>query len=285
MLVRVTQQPPKLVDYAPPEEQTPKPPPRDGLQRKLDDVLPDGWWLWLPMALFLTFLAVGGYGEPYFGEFGAYAITYVARTLVVGGLILYLWPRLMSDVQWTHLGQGVVFGIVGVVQWIGCDKLLLAVQSAVAPDEDSPLRVVFTVLGTVDTTAGYNPWEYIANPLVLFAFVAIRLLGPVLVVPIMEEVFWRDWLWRGMIAPNNYRMAKVGEFDWTAFLVTSFAFSVVHPQRLVAVGWGLLVAWLLIRTRSLGAIIVMHAVTNLLLGVYVLTAGPVFGWKNEWYFW
>ena len=45
-----------------------------------------------------------------------------------------------------------------------------------------------------------------------------------------------------------------------------------------AIVWGLLIAVLLVRTRSLGACIVAHAVTNFLLGAYVL-------YTREWFFW
>jgi hypothetical protein len=52
----------------------------------------------------------------------------------------------------------------------------------------------------------------------------------------------------------------------------------VHVQWLTAIVWGLMVALLLVRTRSLGACIIAHAVTNLLLGAYVL-------WTGDWSFW
>jgi membrane protease YdiL (CAAX protease family) len=261
------------------------PPPTDKLQAKLDAWLPDAWWMVLPMAVFLGILALGGYASDWFGEFGGYVVAYVARTLIVGGILIWLWKRLMAPVKWTHLGQGVIFGIIGTFQWIGCDKLLLAAQEKLTPDPESAGRIIFTLLGTVNPQDGYNLFERIDSPIWLVLFIVVRLLGPVLVVPVMEEIFWRDWLWRGIIAPSNFRLAKVGEWDATAFIVTSLAFAVVHPQRLVAVLWGLLVAWLLIRTRSLGSIIVMHAVTNLLLGFWVLSAESLFGLKTEWYFW
>ncbi len=264
-----------------------QPPPADALQRRLDRSLGDGWWLFVPMAVFLILLGVVPEITTRLGmsDFAGYVTAYVARTLIVGVILIWLWRRLMAEVQWTHWGQGIVFGIIGTVQWIGCDKLLLAAQQAVAPDPDSRWRIPFWLAGTVDPEDGYNLFEQINSPVWLVMFIIIRLLGPVLVVPVMEELFWRDWLWRGWIAPSNYRLAKVGEWDVSAFIITSLAFSVVHPQRLVAVMWGLLVAWLLVRTRSLGAIIVMHAVTNLLLGLWVLSAEPLFGLENEWYFW
>ena len=64
----------------------------------------------------------------------------------------------------------------------------------------------------------------------------------------------------------------------TRILRVPLAFAMVHVQFLTAIVWALLIAWLLVRTKSLGACIVAHAVTNLLLGVYVLV-------YRDWAFW
>ena len=237
------------------------------------------------MAAFLLILFAGGYAEPILGEFGGYVAAYIARTVIVGAMLIWLWPRLMGDVVWTHLGLGVAFGVLGFAQWVGMDKLLLALRDGLAPEENSPLRMMFWLLSSAEPGDGFNLYEEIASPLLLVPFLLIRLVGPTLVVPVMEELFWRNWLWRTLYAPNNYRLARVGEPDVWLVLATSFAFALVHPQRLIAVVYGLLMAWLLVRTRSLGAIIVAHAVTNLMLGVYVMLAGSVLGLENEWYFW
>jgi len=52
----------------------------------------------------------------------------------------------------------------------------------------------------------------------------------------------------------------------------------VNVQLVTAFVWGVMIALLLWRTKSLGACIVMHGVTNFLLGAYVL-------WTHDWYFW
>jgi hypothetical protein len=108
--------------------------------------------------------------------------------------------------------------------------------------------------------------------------VAIRLAGAVLVVPFMEELFWRDFLWRSILAPNDFKLARIGEWDWKAFLIVTLLFASVHIQWMTAIVWGVMIAMLLVRTRSLGACIIAHGVTNLLLGLYVLYTG-------DWYFW
>jgi CAAX prenyl protease-like protein len=101
----------------------------------------------------------------------------------------------------------------------------------------------------------------------------------VLVVPVMEELFWRDFLWRSLLAPNDFKLAGVGEWDWKAYLIVSGAFALVHGNWwLTAIVWGLMVGALLVYTKSLGACILAHATTNLLLAVYVL-------YTRQWHFW
>jgi hypothetical protein len=76
----------------------------------------------------------------------------------------------------------------------------------------------------------------------------------------MEELFWRDYLWRFTIAPNNFKLAAVGEWDRTAFLAVGGAFALVHGHWwLTSIGWAMMVGALLAYTRSLGACIISHA--------------------------
>jgi uncharacterized protein len=124
----------------------------------------------------------------------------------------------------------------------------------------------------------WNPYEHFASPAAMWAFIIIRWLGASLMVPFMEELFWRDYLWRTIAAPNDFKLASVGELDWRAIVFVSLLFATVHVQWMTAIVWGLLIAGLLIYTRSLGACIIAHGVTNLLLGGYVL-------WTKNWYFW
>ena len=73
--------------------------------------------------------------------------------------------------------------------------------------------------------------------------------------------------------------ANAPGLDWKAYLGVALLFCVVHGNWwLTAIGWGLMIGGLLAWTRSLGACIVMHAVTNLLLGLYVLR-------YRDWAFW
>ena len=155
-------------------------------------------------------------------------------------------------------------GDVGVVavQWVGMETVLLH-------HWPSYLR---------PAVKAFDPYEEIHSQAMRWMFIAVRLAGATLLVPVMEELFWRDFLWRTIQAPNDFKLAAIGEVDWKAWLAVSIVFSMVHVQWMTAIVWGMMIGGLLMATGSLGACIMMHGVTNLLLGVYVLKTG-------KWYFW
>lgn len=248
-----------LTGAAPDVPQRPPPHPFDRIL--------DGWEYVLPFAVFLLFTLGGSEFKDY------YPHSYVVKTLVVAGLLWWLWPR-FTRIRWTHLGLGALVGVVGVVQWVGMEKLLM-----------SQPTLWWTRMIADVRAESFRPYEYFADsPGLYWSFIAIRWLGPTLVVPVMEELFWRDYLWRSLAAPADFRMVRVGEYDRAAVFGIPLLFAAVHVQWLTAIAWGLLIAWLLLKTRSLGAVIVAHGVTNFLLGAWVLWAHYRLGW-DEWYFW
>lgn len=211
----------------------------------------------LPMGVFLAFTWAGGQWP------NLYPASYVAKTIVVAILLALLW-RHYTRIAWSHAGLGVIVGVIGIVQWVGMEKLLLA-----GGEWTSWTRM---------SAEPFEPTEFFTSTTVMWSFILFRWAGATLLVPVMEELFWRDFVWRTIIAPNDFKLAQVGEFDWKAFLIVPAIFAMVHVQWLTAIVWGLLIAWLLVRTKSLGACIIAHAVTNFLLGAYVLIT-------REWYFW
>lgn len=208
----------------------------------------------LPMAAFLALTQVG-VSWP-----ALYPMSYMIKTPLSAALLILLW-RHYTPIRWNHAGLGVLVGIIGMAQWVGMEKLLLHFfphYPRMGGDTFSPMEIV--------------------SPAMRWTFLSVRLAGPVLVVPLMEELFWRDFLWRMIIAPNDFKLAQVGEWDWKAFVVVALLFASVHIQWMTAIVWGVMIGWLLVKTKSLGACIIAHGVTNLLLGIYVLHTG-------DWYFW
>lgn len=205
----------------------------------------------LPMGVFLVFIQIGSWWPSLF------PLLYVVKTVVVAVLLVLLWPY-YTKIRWNYWWLGILFGVIGVVQWVGMEKLL--------PNYPKPHPEPF------------DPFAKIHSSAARIAFIAVRWAGASLVVPVMEELFWRDFAWRTIIAPNDFKLAAVGEVDLKAWLVVSLIFSAVHIQWITAIVWGLMIGGLLMFTQSLGACIIMHGVTNFLLGLYVL-------YSKDWAFW
>jgi uncharacterized protein len=226
---------------------------RNGPRRRL---VADDFAYMIPMAVFLALTWPGTHWPAFFPA------SYIIKTILTAGCLIWLWPQ-YTKISWSYSWLGVIVGIVGLVQWVGMEKALLH----------------FWPNYPRASLESFDPFTHFSSPVMTWTFVVVRLLGPALVVPFMEEFFWRDFLWRTIIAPNDFKLAAIGEWDWRAFVVVTAVFASVHMQMwITAFVWGAMIALLLVRTKSLGACIVAHGVTNLLLGFYVL-------YTHDWAFW
>lgn len=129
--------------------------------------------------------------------------------------------------------------------------------------------------GTQGTPLGFNPNVF--DGLEREGMTVARLAGAVLVVPVMEELFWRSFLIRYIIS-NNFSRIPIGAFSWASFLITVVLFGLEHNYFLAGMMAGAAFNLLLYYTRSISQCILAHAVANLALGIYVLQTG-------EWRFW
>ena len=122
---------------------------------------------------------------------------------------------------------------------------------------------------------GYNPTDSAGQ--IDWLLVTFRIAGAALVVPVMEELFWRSFLQRWVQQPDFLTLdpAKIGV---RALMIASVLFAIEHLQWFAGLIAGLAYGWLYIRTRNLWAPIAAHAVTNGGLGAYVVTTG-------HWSFW
>lgn len=113
----------------------------------------------------------------------------------------------------------------------------------------------------------------IQAPVLLF-----RTIRAVLIVPIVEELFWRAWLMRWIITPD-FRSIPLGKYAPQAFWITAVLFACEHGSYWdVGLLTGVIYNCWMVRTRSLGDLILTHAVTNACLSAYVIYAG-------KWEYW
>ena len=127
------------------------------------------------------------------------------------------------------------------------------------------------------TGAAEDPFDPRVNGALHPGFALSRLAGAALVVPIIEELFWRSFLMRWLERPRFLRVDP-GEVGWRPLVLTSAVFAVEHRLWFAGLLAGLAYGELYRRTRSLRVVVLAHAITNALLGLYVLRTG-------SWGFW
>jgi uncharacterized protein len=109
-------------------------------------------------------------------------------------------------------------------------------------------------------------------------FLAIRIIGSSVLVPIVEELFWRGWLMRWII-DREFLKVPLGTYARPAFWAVALLFASEHGSYWeVGLAAGIIYNWWVIRTKNLADCILAHAVTNAILAAYIPLAG-------QWQYW
>jgi exosortase E/protease (VPEID-CTERM system) len=179
---------------------------------------------------------------------------YPLRVVAAAGVLWYFWGR-YPRWQWIGLWPAVAIGAGIFALWVGLDWLLT--------DDDK--RSAADALFASDLQAQPQIW--------LAVWLVARVLGSVVTVPLAEELAFRGYLPRRLMA-RDFEQVPIGRFTWVTLLVSSVLFGIVHGQRwLAGTLAGLAYAFALGRRRQLSDAVVAHATTNALIDVYVLTTG------------
>jgi membrane protease YdiL (CAAX protease family) len=231
------------------------------------------WPFVTPLLLFMVFLSV----ESFFPN-QHYAL-YPIKTLLVVAILAWYW-RALPPLTPTAPMLSVAVGIIGIILWIGLDPWAMRLNVLL---EELFNRAVSS-LGldswclSLDTVhpIGRNPFA-LYPPIYAWTLFAFRLLGISLVVPVMEELFWRGFLMRWLIR-DDFASVPLGTYQPVSFCVTTACFASVHgPEWPLAVVVGIIYGIWFVRTKGLGNVMLAHGVTNLLLALYCLIT-------NDWHF-
>jgi uncharacterized protein len=212
-----------------------------------------------PFTLFIALFALRGL-MPADGSWGMDPRwMYGVSVLLVGSVLVWCWRE---------------YGELVAQRWPGWRELVLAVGVGLLvfylwTELDAP----WMRLG--EATAGFRPVDAQGN--VMWPLVAVRWVGASLLVPVMEELFWRSFLMR-WIERAQFETVDPQRVGFKAVVLSTFVFMLAHTLWLAAIIAGLAYAWLYIRTGKLWVPIVAHAVTNGALGVWVVFTG-------NWGFW
>jgi uncharacterized protein len=204
-----------------------------------------------------------GLAIPYLYYPVVYAIK-IALTLAAIGFVLPGYRQFPFRISFLSIAVGVV----GVVIWICICRLDL---------EHAYLQPVFERVGLgwiigSGERAAFNPFVHFADQKVwAWTFLAIRFFGLALIVPVIEEFFLRGFVMR-FVVESDWWKVPFGNMNRLAIVLGTLVPVLMHPAELLAAAvWFSMVTWLMLRTRNIWDCVAAHAVTNLLLGIYVVS--------------
>jgi CAAX prenyl protease-like protein len=211
------------------------------------------------MAVFVTLLALIGAVRNAAGGFWLASPEYwiyPAQTLICGALLVWFWREYELRPP-AAVWFAVAIGLLVFVLWI-------------APQQ---------FFGAAPRLVGFDPQVFAAQPAMYWTTVVLRFARLVIVVPLVEEIFWRGFLLRYLI-DERFTGIPIGRFSWVSFTAVTIAFGLAHAPAdwFAALATGALYNLVAYRTRSLASCVVAHALTNLLLGLWIMTT-------RQWGFW
>jgi len=232
----------------------------------------------LPFVVFMAFLGIPellsmvglNLGEQNPQQFKFWM--YVGQTVTALAVLAYVW----KDVQFGPV-RGILLatgcGILGIVVWLLPGHLFHSLSM-----NDGWWKY----LGFAARVDGFNPSEVAEGGRGFYwCVVGLRFLRLVIVVPLVEELFWRGFLMRYLNdLDGDYWQVPFGTFHQRSLIGVTLAFVLVHSSvdYLAAAVFGFLMYVVAVRTKSLAACLVMHGVANLILGVYVMST-------QQWGYW
>jgi CAAX prenyl protease-like protein len=124
-----------------------------------------------------------------------------------------------------------------------------------------------------------DPRDVLGAGRLFWATVVLRIAVACTAVPVVEELFWRAFLLRALINWHEFERIPLGQFTWFSFVGTALLSTLQHPDN-----WAVsILCWLLFNaifcwTRSILCLVILHALTNLMLYLYVVRV-------DDWAFW
>jgi exosortase E/protease (VPEID-CTERM system) len=179
--------------------------------------------------------------------------TWYGLRLIAAAAALALYWRALARIDWR-------FGWLGISSGVGVFALWLGASHLIQQPRGMPAALAGMAPGARDLR------------------IATRVLTSVILVPVAEELAYRGYLLRRLIA-ENFEGVSYGAVGWIPLAVTAVAFGVLHGAMwLPGVAAGVAYGLVLMRTGRLGEAVSAHVVSNLLVAGWVLAAG-------QWQLW
>jgi CAAX prenyl protease-like protein len=183
-----------------------------------------------------------------------------ALKMLVGAYCIWQVRDIATEVRWSFSWEAVVVGVFICFIWVAMDPYY-------------PKNEIVMKKGTP-----WNPFtEFGAHSLQAWFFVAVRTFGSAIIVPPIEEAFFRSFVYRWGVRMDFTEMS-MRQFHLLSLAVTSALFGLIHYQWIPGILCGLAFQGLVLRKGRLGDAMLAHGITNFLLGIWIV-------YKGDWQFW
>jgi len=209
----------------------------------------------IPFAIYIAFIAIAPWIETLLPDSRWLYLVKVAAVAIALGLLAPQFDELRDSLRSTTRDWllALAVGVAIFILWINLDQPWASIGAA----------------------TGFDPRN--ATGEIDFPLAAMRIAGACLVVPVMEELFWRSFIMR-WIEQAEFRSLAPAAVAFRGLLISSVLFGVEHNLWLAGILAGLAYGLLYMRSGNLWTPIIAHAVTNFLLGIWVIYSG-------NWQFW
>ena len=214
----------------------------------------------VPFVLFIAVLAVRGQLAQNAYDLGVFDTRWLYAVQTAAALVpLLIWRRRFSELAQVPRSArrfffSVTAGLAVFLLWI-----------APLPD--------WTRLGTA--AAAFTPVDPSGE--LRWDLIIARTFGAALVVPIMEELFWRSFLMR-WIDERDFLRLNPSEVTWLAVIASAGVFALAHDLWLIGFVAGVVYALLYRCLGNLRYAVIAHATSNLALAGWVVS-------QRQWSFW
>ena len=199
---------------------------------------------------------------------------YPLQTIVCLGLIAWWWKNyVFKPLGMRELILACIVGFIGIALWI----IPAEISTRLGLDNEWSKWLGITSRAK----SGYDPTLLADAPLAYWASVTMRFVRMTVAVALLEELFMRGFLWRYLAHPDGeFQNLPIGVWSLRGVVGSIVVFTFGHqvPDLLACLMYGILISWLAWKTKSLGACVVCHGVSNLVLGLYVMQT-------RQWGFW
>jgi exosortase E/protease (VPEID-CTERM system) len=172
-------------------------------------------------------------------------ILYPLRVMAIAVMLFY-FRKSYHNLGWKWTWQAPAIGIAVFIVWI-----------LLEPNADGSEAAL--PQGLAELTGGTAVF-----------WLCFRVLGSVIAIPLAEELAFRGYLIRKLIA-KDFERVPLGQFTWFSFLITSVLFGLLHDRWFAGTLAGMGYALALYRRGQLGDAVIAHMTTNALIAIFVLT--------------